>query len=126
MPYPSNRTLDSAILALLRMHRLDHYWGQNDLTPPGPTLELLEEKRRMDAGESALGAGEQVILRICLDLWSQGGGVSLADILLKLNPIVAHSIGELLMALGDEAAGVSVSEWILKWHDFDAKALDPA
>ena len=121
MPYPSDRQISRAIRVLLHMHQMADYWSKADIGG-GPADKIFTERRRINDGESLLSTGEQIILRVCLDLWSQSGNVSLAEIVQQLDPMVAHCIGELLMAIGSETPGGALDEWVAKWRSFDAKA----
>lgn len=104
------------------MHRLDRFWDSPDLGQSGPSELLLAEAVLMENRESLLGAGEQIILRFCLDLWNRSGGVSLAELITDLDPMISRAIGELLMAFGDGPSTTTLDEWVWRWRDFDAKA----
>ena len=123
MSFPSDRHLSRAIRVLLKMHQLDRFWDSPDIGDAGPSPLMRKEMALMAEGSSSLSPGEQVVLRVCMDLWSQSGGVSLADIIQKLNAISAHAIGELLVSTTN---ALSMDDWIERWKTFDAKAsLDP-
>lgn len=102
---------------LLEMKGMERFWCNPEVGHGGPSPEAMKELTLLNEERSILSTGEQVLLRVVLDLWNGAGGASFHQITTKLDEGVALAIGELMVA-GSQGPAL-IDEWEKQWKGYD-------
>lgn len=100
--FRDDRQLASACRALLATARLERLW-----TLDGPTAEASE---LLEANGGPLSSGERVMLLAAWSFWNGSGGVTLAEVLERLDSEPTEALCFLVMAA--KYGADAVDDWI--------------
>jgi hypothetical protein len=109
--FRDDQQLARACRALLATVRLERLWAADGPTP--------EASKLLQAGGGALSAGERVMLLATWAFWNGSGGVTLAEVLERLDSGPAETLCFLVLAVkyGTDA----VDDWLVE-HERDDRS----